>query len=58
MFYNEGPGHGGQVSGFQIPTDGSYSEIYPRVSQDKSSGMKNLFTQFFLAGWWVSHASL
>lgn len=56
MFYIEGPGHGGQVMVSNSYLDGSYSEIYPRVSQDKE-GMKNLFTQFSWPGGVASHAS-
>lgn len=56
MFYIEGPGHGGQVMVSNSYLDGSYSEIYPRVSQNKE-GMKNLFTQFSWPGGVASHAS-
>lgn len=34
MFYIEGSGHGGQVMVSNSYLDGSYSDIYPDVSQD------------------------
>ncbi|MCO7175179.1 phosphoketolase [Sporolactobacillus kofuensis] len=56
MFYIEGPGHGGQVMVSNSYLDGSYSEIYPSVSQDKE-GMKRLFKQFSWPGGVASHAA-
>lgn len=51
MFYIEGSGHGGQVMVSNSYLDGSYSEIYPRITQDEQ-GMQRLFKQFsFQAGW-------
>ncbi|HIX01942.1 MAG TPA: phosphoketolase family protein [Candidatus Ligilactobacillus excrementigallinarum] len=56
MFYVEGPGHGGQVMVSNSYLDGSYSEIYPRISQDEE-GMKRLFKQFSFPGGVASHAA-
>jgi xylulose-5-phosphate/fructose-6-phosphate phosphoketolase len=56
MFYIEGPGHGGQVMVSNSYLDGSYSEIYPEVSQD-TKGMKKLFQQFSFPGGVASHAA-
>ena len=36
MFYIEGPGHGGQVMVSNSYLDGSYSEIYPNITQDEA----------------------
>ncbi|WP_033826993.1 phosphoketolase family protein [Bacillus andreraoultii] len=56
MFYVEGPGHGGQVMVSNSYLDGSYSEIYPEISQDVE-GMKKLFKQFSFPGGVASHAA-
>lgn len=40
MFYVEGPGHGGQVMVSNSYLDGSYTEIYPEITQD-IPGLKN-----------------
>lgn len=56
MFYVEGPGHGGQVMVSNSYLDGSYSEIYPEVSQDER-GMKKLFKKFSFPGGVASHAA-
>ena len=56
MIYVSGPGHGGPavVSGTYL--EGTYSEIYPNVSQDEA-GLARLFTQFSFPGGIPSHAS-
>jgi xylulose-5-phosphate/fructose-6-phosphate phosphoketolase len=56
MIYMAGPGHGGPavVSGTYL--EGTYSEVYPNVSQDEA-GLKRLFTQFSFPGGIPSHAS-
>ncbi len=56
MFYIEGPGHGGQVMVSNSYLDGSYTEIYPEITQDKE-GMKKLFKQFSFPGGIASHAA-
>ena len=49
MIYLSGPGHGGNAIVAQDYLDGSYSEIYPNISQD-TEGMKKLFKQFSFPG--------
>jgi xylulose-5-phosphate/fructose-6-phosphate phosphoketolase len=56
MFYIEGPGHGGQVMVSNSYLDGSYSGIYPDITQDKQ-GMQKLFKQFSWPGGVASHAA-
>ncbi|MFD1455105.1 phosphoketolase [Levilactobacillus lanxiensis] len=56
MFYIEGSGHGGQVMVSNSYLDGSYSEIYPNISQDEA-GLKRLFKQFSFPGGVASHAA-
>lgn len=55
MFYIEGPGHGGQVMVSNSYLDGTYTETYPKITQDKA-GMKRLFKQFSFPGGVASHA--
>ncbi|ANK62107.1 phosphoketolase [Loigolactobacillus backii] len=55
MFYIEGPGHGGQVMVSNSYLDGSYTETYPKITQDES-GMQKLFKQFSFPGGVASHA--
>lgn len=56
MFYIEGPGHGGQVMVSNSYLDGSYSELYPEISEDEA-GMKRLFKRFSFPGGVASHAA-
>ncbi|MBW0264662.1 phosphoketolase family protein [Lentilactobacillus parabuchneri] len=56
MFYIEGSGHGGQVMVSNSYLDGSYSDIYPNISQDEK-GMAKLFKQFSFPGGVASHAA-
>ncbi|MDF9841542.1 MULTISPECIES: phosphoketolase family protein [unclassified Paenibacillus] len=56
MFYIEGPGHGGQVMVSNSYLDGSYTEIYPDITQD-IPGLKKLFKQFSFPGGVASHAA-
>ncbi|WPB50290.1 phosphoketolase family protein [Metamycoplasma subdolum] len=56
MFYIEGPGHGGQVMISNSYLDGSYSEIYPEISQD-AKGMQKMFKRFSFPGGTASHAA-
>ena len=51
-----GPGHGGPAVVANTYLEGTYSEIYPEVSQDED-GMKRLFTQFSFPGGIPSHAA-
>ncbi len=56
MFYVAGPGHGGPALVANTYLEGSYSEIYPNISQDEA-GMKRLFTQFSFPGGISSHVA-
>ncbi len=56
MIYLSGPGHGGNAMVAQDYLDGSYSEIYPNISQD-AEGMKKLFKQFSFPGGIASHVA-
>jgi len=56
MVYVSGPGHGGPAVVANTWLEGSYSEIYPDVSQD-AAGMRRLFRQFSFPGGIPSHAS-
>jgi len=56
MFYIAGPGHGGPALVGQTYLEGSYSEIYPDISQDEA-GLKKLFTQFSFPGGISSHVA-
>lgn len=56
MIYICGPGHGGPGMVANTWLEGSYSEIYPQVSQD-AQGMKTLFRQFSFPGGIPSHAA-
>ena len=54
MIYIAGPGHGGPALTANTYLEGTYSEIYPNVSQDEA-GMKRLFKQFSFPGGVPSH---
>ncbi|AZG68728.1 phosphoketolase family protein [Mycoplasma struthionis] len=56
MFYIEGPGHGGQVMISNSYLDGSYTEIYPQISQDEA-GLQKMFKRFSFPGGTASHAA-
>ncbi len=56
MFYIAGPGHGGPALVANTYLEGSYSEIYPNISQDEA-GLKKLFTQFSFPGGISSHVA-
>ena len=56
MFYVAGPGHGGPALVANTYLEGSYSEIYPNISQD-AAGMRRLFTQFSFPGGISSHVA-
>src|SRR5258707_1192529 len=51
-----GPGHGGPGIVANTYLEGSYTEVYPKVTQD-AAGMKRLFTQFSWPGGIPSHTS-
>lgn len=56
MLYVSGPGHGGPALVANTYLEGTYSEVYPNISQDEE-GMKKLFTQFSFPGGIPSHVS-
>ena len=56
MIYVTGPGHGGPALVANAYLEGTYSEVYPNVSQDEE-GMKRLFTQFSFPGGIPSHVA-
>ena len=56
MIYVCGPGHGGSAVVAQAYLEGTYSEIYPNVSQDEE-GMGKLFRQFSFPGGIGSHCA-
>ena len=56
MIYIAGPGHGGPGVVANTYLEGTYSEVYPNVSQD-AEGMKRLFKQFSFPGGIPSHVA-
>ena len=56
MIYISGPGHGGPSVIANTYLEGSYSEMYPKITQDEK-GMKRLFKQFSFPGGVGSHAT-
>ncbi|HUT40669.1 MAG TPA: phosphoketolase family protein, partial [Gammaproteobacteria bacterium] len=56
MIYVSGPGHGGPAVVSNTYLEGTYSEVYPDISQDEV-GMQKLFRQFSFPGGIPSHAS-
>src|SRR5450432_3322569 len=56
MFYVAGPGHGGPALVANTYHEGSYSEVYPDISQDEA-GLQKLFKQFSFPGGISSHVA-
>jgi xylulose-5-phosphate/fructose-6-phosphate phosphoketolase len=56
MIYIAGPGHGGPALVANTYLEGSYSEIYPDISEDEI-GMQKLFKQFSFPGGISSHVA-
>ena len=56
MFYVSGPGHGGQAMVSNTYLEGTYSEVYPNITEDEE-GLKKLFKQFSLPGGISSHVA-
>ncbi len=56
VIYVTGPGHGGPGLVANTYLEGTYSEIYPNISQD-AEGMKKLFKQFSFPGGIPSHVA-
>ncbi len=57
VIYLAGPGHGGPALVANVYLEGTYSEFYPRISQD-AQGMRDLFRQFSTPGGIPSHVSV
>ena len=56
MLYVSGPGHGGNAIVAHTYLEGSYSKIYPNITED-IEGMKKLFKQFSFPGGISSHVA-
>lgn len=56
MIYIAGPGHGGPALVANTYLEGTYTEVYPDISQDEV-GMKKLFKQFSFPGGIPSHVA-
>lgn len=56
MLYISGPGHGGPALVANTYLEGSYSEVYPDITQDEP-GLQKLFRQFSFPGGIPSHVS-
>jgi xylulose-5-phosphate/fructose-6-phosphate phosphoketolase len=56
MIYIMGPGHGGPAAVANAWLEGTYSEVYPDISQD-AAGMARLFRQFSFPGGIPSHVA-
>jgi xylulose-5-phosphate/fructose-6-phosphate phosphoketolase len=56
MIYIIGPGHGGPALVAHAYLEGTYTEVYPNISQDQE-GMRRLFKQFSFPGGIPSHVA-
>jgi xylulose-5-phosphate/fructose-6-phosphate phosphoketolase len=56
MFYVAGPGHGGPAIVGNVYLEGTWTEVYPNVTQDEA-GLKELFKQFSFPGGISSHVA-
>ena len=56
IFYVAGPGHGGPALVGNVYLEGTWSEVYPNITQDEA-GLKKLFTQFSFPGGISSHVA-
>ena len=56
MFYVAGPGHGGPALVGNVYLEGTWSEVYPNITQDEA-GLKELFKQFSFPGGISSHVA-
>ena len=56
IIYITGPGHGGPGLVANAYLEGTYSEVYPNISQDED-GMQRLFKQFSFPGGIPSHVA-
>jgi xylulose-5-phosphate/fructose-6-phosphate phosphoketolase len=56
MIFLSGPGHGGPAIVANVYLEGSYSEVYPAITQDRA-GLAALFRQFSFPGGIPSHVA-
>ena len=56
MFYVAGPGHGGPAIVGNVYLEGTWSEVYPNITQDEA-GLQKLFKQFSFPGGISSHVA-
>ena len=56
MIYISGPGHGGNAMIANTYLEGTYSEVYPNITEDEEC-MKKLFKQFSFPGGVSSHVA-
>jgi xylulose-5-phosphate/fructose-6-phosphate phosphoketolase len=56
MFYVAGPGHGGPAIVGNVYLEGTWSDVYPDITQDEA-GLKKLFKQFSFPGGISSHVA-
>jgi xylulose-5-phosphate/fructose-6-phosphate phosphoketolase len=56
VIYIAGPGHGGPALVGNVYLEGTWSEVYPNVTQDEA-GLKKLFKQFSFPGGISSHVA-
>src|SRR5437763_4915155 len=56
MMYIIGPGHGGPSLVAQAYLEGTYTEVYPNITQDEE-GIRKLFKQFSFPGGIPSHVA-
>lgn len=56
MIYISGPGHGGNAMISHTYLEGTYSEVYPNITEDEE-GLKKLFKQFSFPGGVSSHVA-
>ncbi len=56
MIYISGPGHGGQAMVSNTYLEGSYSEVYPNITEDEK-GLEKLCKQFSFPGGISSHVA-
>jgi xylulose-5-phosphate/fructose-6-phosphate phosphoketolase len=57
MIYLAGPGHGGPAILANVYLEGTYTEVYPEISQN-TEGIRHLFRQFSTPGGVPSHVSV
>src|SRR5712691_4637827 len=57
MIYLAGPGHGGPAILANVYLEGTYTEVYPQITQD-AEGIHHLFRQFSTPGGVPSHVSV